>query len=104
VVNILTGKISELSPWVGSHMEIDGIDASWTNNLQVDGDSVEVAAMNLQEIVTTWIAPEPEPVDLTKLSEEDLESIAEDVKFLDELPKSYKDLPKEDLKNVLATN
>ena len=82
---------------------VDGIDASWTNNLQVDGDSVQVAAMNIQEIVTTWIAPEPEPVpvDVTKLSEEDLESIAEDVKFLDELPKSYTDLPKEDLKNVL---
>jgi len=81
---------------------VDGIDASWTNNLQVDGDSVEVAAMNIQEIVTTWIAPEPEPVDVTKLSEGDLASIAEDVKFLDELPKSYNDLPKEDLRNVLV--
>ena len=81
---------------------VDGIDASWTNNLQVDGDSVEVAAMNLQEIVTTWIAPEPEPVDVTKLSEGDLASIAEDVKFLDELPKSYNDLPKEDLRNILV--
>jgi signal transduction histidine kinase len=79
---------------------VDGINSTWTNN---DLDTLQVEAMDIQEIVTTWIAPEPEPepVDLTKLSEEDLESIAEDVKFLDDLPKSYNDLPKEDLKNVL---
>jgi len=84
---------------------VDGINTTWVNNdLQVEGDSIQVAAMNIQEIVTTWITPEPEPepVDLTKLSEGDLQSIAEDVKFLDELPKSYNDLPKEDLKNVLV--
>jgi signal transduction histidine kinase len=83
---------------------VDGIDSSWSNdNLQIDGDTSQVAAMNIQEIVTTWIAPEPEkPVDETKLSETDLESIAGDLKFLDDLPKSYTDLPKEDLKNVLV--
>ena len=81
---------------------VDGIDANWTNNLEINGDSIQVAEMNIKEIVTTWIAPEPEPVDVTKLSEGDLASIAEDVKFLDELPKSYNDLPKEDLRNVLV--
>jgi len=80
---------------------VDGINTTLTNN---DLDTLQVAAMGIQEIVTTWIAPEPEPepVDVTKLSEGDLASIAEDVKFLDDLPKSYNDLPKEDLKNVLA--
>jgi len=79
---------------------VDGINTTWTDN---DLDTLQVAAMGIQEIVTTWIAPEPEPepVDVTKLSEGDLASIAEDVKFLDDLPKSYNDLPKEDLKNVL---
>ncbi|MEJ6761349.1 MAG: aldehyde dehydrogenase family protein [Candidatus Planktophila sp.] len=28
VVNILTGSSAELAPWVGSHMDIDGVDAS----------------------------------------------------------------------------
>jgi len=28
VVNILTGKSAELAPWVGSHMEIDGVDVA----------------------------------------------------------------------------
>ena len=44
---------------------VDGIDASWSNdNLQIDGDTSQVAAMGIQEIVTTWIPPEPEPVEI----------------------------------------
>ncbi len=78
---------------------VDGIDATWVEN-----DTTAVAAMGIQEIVTTWIEPEPEPepIDETKLSEADLANIAQDVQFLTDLPKSYTDLPKEDLKNVLA--
>ena len=77
---------------------VDGIDANW-----VSDDTLQVAAMEVQEIITTWIAPEPEPViDLTNLSEQDLQNIAQDVQFLSDLPKSYTDLPKEDLKNVLV--
>jgi K+-sensing histidine kinase KdpD len=78
---------------------VDGINTTLTNN---DLDTLQVAAMGIQEIVTTWIAPEPEPVDVTKLSEGDLASIGEDIKFMDDLPKSYNDLPKEDLKNILT--
>jgi len=79
---------------------VNGIDASW----RADADTAQVAAMGIQEIVTTWIEPEPEPepVDMTQLSETDLANIAQDVQFLTDLPKSYTDLPKEDLKNVLA--
>ena len=76
---------------------VDGIDATWVND-----DSVAVAAMSIQEITTTWIEPEPELVDLTQLSEADLANIAQDVQFLADLPKSYADLPKENLKNVLV--
>ena len=83
---------------------VDGINVTRTNDeFQIDFDTMQVAAMGIQEIVTTWIDPEPEkPVDETKLSETDLASIAGDLKFLDDLPKSYTDLPKEDLKNVLV--
>lgn len=82
---------------------VDGINATWSDsNQQTDLDTNQVAAMNIQEIITTWIPPEPEkPVDETKLSEEDLASIAQDVQFLSDLPKSYTDLPKEDLRNVM---
>ncbi len=34
VVNILTGKIAELAPWVGSHMEIDGVDVAGLSKKQ----------------------------------------------------------------------
>ena len=82
---------------------VDGINVIRTNDeFQINFDTMQVAAMGIQEIITTWIPPEPEPVDETKLSETDLASIAGDLKFLDDLPKSYTDLPKEDLKNVLA--
>ena len=36
VVNILTGKTSELYPWVGSHMEIDGVDVAVVGKKQED--------------------------------------------------------------------
>jgi signal transduction histidine kinase len=81
---------------------VDGITRT-NDEFQIDFDTTQVAAMGIQEIVTTWIAPEPEkPIDETKLSETDLASITGDLKFLDDLPKSYTDLPKEDLKNVLV--
>jgi len=74
------------------------------DGINTDLDTAQVEAMSVQEIVTTWITPEPEPepIDDTKLSETDLASIAEDLKFLDDLPKSYGDLRKDDLKNVLV--
>jgi len=28
VINVITGKAEELAPWVGSHMDIDGVDAT----------------------------------------------------------------------------
>jgi acyl-CoA reductase-like NAD-dependent aldehyde dehydrogenase len=34
VVNVLTGSSAELAPWIGSHMDIDGIDASGLTSAQ----------------------------------------------------------------------
>lgn len=36
VVNILTGKASEIAPWVGSHMDIDGVDGSGLDSSTYD--------------------------------------------------------------------
>jgi acyl-CoA reductase-like NAD-dependent aldehyde dehydrogenase len=49
VVNILTGKASELLPWVGSHMEIDGVDLAGLNKKQEDEIKL-VGADNLKRI------------------------------------------------------
>ena len=49
VVNILTGKASELLPWIGSHMEIDGGDVAGLNKKQEDEIKL-VGADNLKRI------------------------------------------------------
>jgi acyl-CoA reductase-like NAD-dependent aldehyde dehydrogenase len=49
VVNILTGKASELLPWAGSHMEIDGVDVAGLNKKQEDEIKL-VGADNLKRI------------------------------------------------------
>jgi len=49
VVNILTGKSAELAPWVGSHMEIDGVDIAGLSKKQEEELNL-VGADNLKRI------------------------------------------------------
>lgn len=49
VVNILTGSSAELAPWVGSHMDIDGVDASGLTSAQ-EKDLRVAGADNLKRI------------------------------------------------------
>ena len=49
VVNILTGKTSELLPWVASHMEIDGVDVAGLNK-KLEDEIKLVGADNLKRI------------------------------------------------------
>ncbi len=49
VVNILTGKITELAPWVGSHMVIDGVDVAGLSKKQEEELKL-VGADNLKRI------------------------------------------------------
>ena len=49
VVNILTGKSAELAPWVGSHMEIDGVDVAGLSKKQEEELKL-VGADNLKRI------------------------------------------------------
>ena len=49
VINILTGKSAELAPWVGSHMEIDGVDVAGLSKKQEE-ESKLVGADNLKRI------------------------------------------------------
>ena len=61
VVNILTGKTSELLPWVGSHMEIDGVDVAGLNKKQEDEIKL-VGADNLKRISRFAPANHPERI------------------------------------------
>ena len=49
VVNILTGSSAELAPWIGSHMDIDGVDASGLSSSQ-EKDLRIAGAENLKRI------------------------------------------------------
>ncbi len=49
VVNILTGKITELAPWIGSYMEIDGVDVAGLSKKQEEELKL-VGADNLKRI------------------------------------------------------
>lgn len=47
VVNILTGKVEELSPWMASHMDIDGLDITGAKKI---GELKASSAENLKRV------------------------------------------------------
>jgi acyl-CoA reductase-like NAD-dependent aldehyde dehydrogenase len=61
VVNILTGSSAELAPWIGSHMDIDGVDASGLNKTQ-EKDLRIAGADNLKRIHTFKESQSPQRV------------------------------------------
>ena len=61
VVNILTGSSAELAPWAGSHMDIDGIDASGLSTAH-EKDLRIAGADNLKRIFRFKEAKSPQRV------------------------------------------
>jgi len=61
VINILTGSSAELAPWIGSHMDIDGIDASGLSTAQ-EKDLRIAGADNLKRIFRFKEAKSPQRV------------------------------------------
>ncbi len=61
VVNILTGSSAELAPWIGSHMDIDGVDASGLTAAQ-EKDVRIAGADNLKRIFRFKDAQSPQRV------------------------------------------
>ena len=51
VVNILTGKFDQFVTWAGSHMDIDGIDATGVSNKDLT-ELKELGSENLKRIHT----------------------------------------------------
>ena len=47
VINILTGKVDELAPWLASHMDVDGIDLT---GVKKQGELKVAAAENLKRV------------------------------------------------------
>jgi acyl-CoA reductase-like NAD-dependent aldehyde dehydrogenase len=61
VINILTGSSAELAPWIGSHMDIDGIDASGLSTAQ-EKELRIAGADNLKRIFSFKEAKSPQRV------------------------------------------
>ncbi len=59
VLNILTGKVSELAPWLASHMEIDGLDVTGVNS-KIESELRIAGAENLKRIHRFNKAKSPE--------------------------------------------
>jgi K+-sensing histidine kinase KdpD len=74
------------------------------DTLQMVTNPKSIITEVIDRIIPSWIAPDKffEPVEKKEeLTQEDVKLLQEDVKFLSDLPSSYKEVPKEDLKNVL---
>jgi acyl-CoA reductase-like NAD-dependent aldehyde dehydrogenase len=61
VVNILTGSSAELAPWIGTHMDIDGVDATGLNASQEKALRIS-GADNLKRIYTFKEGKSPQRV------------------------------------------
>ena len=76
-------------------------------NVNQADSSIAVSAFRLsdivpEQIIPKWIQPEAEKPKEPELSESEIKMLESDVKFMQDLPKSYDQLPKEDLKNILV--
>jgi acyl-CoA reductase-like NAD-dependent aldehyde dehydrogenase len=62
VVNLLTGRVAEIAPWLASHMDVDAIDLSGVTDARLATDLEMAAAENLKRVLrpaqtpTDWAA------------------------------------------------
>jgi len=50
VVNVLTGRVAEISPWLASHMDVNGIDLTGVTDPELAASLEEAAAENLKRV------------------------------------------------------
>ncbi|HZE41406.1 MAG TPA: aldehyde dehydrogenase family protein [Stackebrandtia sp.] len=51
VINLLSGKVSELTPWLASHMDVNAIDLAGVDDPELVRDAEIAAAENLKRVV-----------------------------------------------------
>jgi acyl-CoA reductase-like NAD-dependent aldehyde dehydrogenase len=51
VVNLLTGRVAEVAPWLASHMDVDAIDLSGVTDAKLATDLEVAAAENLKRVL-----------------------------------------------------
>jgi signal transduction histidine kinase len=87
--------------WVNPDAEIIIQDSVVSNQLVRESKSIITDV--IERITPSWVAPEKIfETPKEELSQSDIKSLEEDVKFMTDLPQSYDNLPKEDLQKVIA--
>jgi len=72
VVNILTGSVAEIAPWLASHLDVNGIDLTGVTDPELARTLEESAAENLKRVRRPGLEdlPAPPPLDrMTKFLE-----------------------------------
>ncbi len=73
VVNVLTGSVAEIAPWLASHMDVNGLDLTGVTDPELATELEVAAADNLKRVrrpapATDWLA-EPELDRMTRFLE-----------------------------------
>jgi hypothetical protein len=50
VVNVLTGSVAEIAPWLASHMDVNGLDLTGVDDAELARTLEESAAENLKRV------------------------------------------------------
>ena len=96
-----TTEFSIKPNWVNPDAEIIIQDSVVPNQLVKESKSIITDV--IERITPSWVAPEKMfETPKEELSQSDVKSLEEDVKFMTDLPQSYDNLPKEDLQKVIA--
>jgi hypothetical protein len=64
VVNVLTGRIRELAPWLAGHMDVNAIDLTGVP----DDMQAEIETLAAENVKRTHRAPDADPFDATAQS------------------------------------
>jgi acyl-CoA reductase-like NAD-dependent aldehyde dehydrogenase len=67
VVNVLTGRVAEVAPWLASHMDVNAIDLTGVDDPEAAVDLEVAAADNLKRVLRPRPADWAEPPDMARM-------------------------------------
>ncbi|MDQ4085210.1 MAG: aldehyde dehydrogenase family protein [Actinomycetota bacterium] len=68
VVNVLTGRVAEVAPWLASHMDVDAVDLAGVGDPEAARDLEVAAADNLKRVLRPGPVDWAEPPDLSRMT------------------------------------
>jgi acyl-CoA reductase-like NAD-dependent aldehyde dehydrogenase len=68
VVNVLTGSVAEIAPWLASHMDVNGLDLTGVGDVELARDLEVAAADNLKRVRRAGVEDLLAPPDLDRMT------------------------------------